>query len=329
MSKDAGLLDASMFRRLAEQLREWSTTILAAADAGEVERTRETLRLHIDWLDESGDAVRPEAFETSTWQACRLGRGSRWNKTLQEYGNYGPAFLLQCLVFSFSLRGSRGSLGPEPFKEAVLQALRTLPHALRGAAEAVVTKCKYPSAATISRYRLHLDVAYMQLMQEKHRDLNERSGIYLAMMDSSPQGGRDWLLHEYSFISDACLVAAFDAASSTWAITHGHEAIDDHELHDVLQSLHCVIRKAIRRHILPPTGIGSLHQNVSHKFHAFLHGLRLECGSWAETQHLISKYFAICTDMGVESKLTMAEAVAGELFSYWCDFNMDDDEGGA
>ena len=136
------------------------------------------------------------------------------------------------------------------------------------------------------------------------------------------------MLHEYSFISDACLVAAFDAASSTWAITHGHEAIDDHELHDVLQSLHCVIRKAIRRHILPPTGIGSLHQNVSHKFHAFLHGLRLECGSWAETQHLISKYFAICTDMGVESKLTMAEAVAGELFSYWCDFNMDDDEGG-
>ena len=284
MSKDAGLLDASMFRRLAEQLREWSTTILAAADAGEVERTRETLRLHIDGLGESGDAVRPEAFETSTWEAIRStsltkGGDGAYNKTLREFGTYAPALLLQCLVFSFSLRGSRGSLGPEPFKEAVLQALRTLPHALRGAAEAVVTKCKYPSAATISRYRLHLDVAYMQLMREKHRDLNERSGIYLAMMDSSPQGGRDWLLHEYSFISDACLVAAFDAASSTWAITHGHEAIDDHELHDVLQSLHCVIRKAIRRHILPPTGIGSLHQNVSHKFHALLHGLRLECGS--------------------------------------------------
>ena len=89
MSKDAGLLDASMFRRLAEQLREWSTTILAAADAGEVERTRETLQLHVDLLDESADAVRPEAFETSTWQASRLGRGGGWNKTLREFGNYG------------------------------------------------------------------------------------------------------------------------------------------------------------------------------------------------------------------------------------------------
>ena len=99
MSKDAGLLDASMFRRLAEQLREWSTTILAAADAGEVERTREKLRLHIDWLDESADAVRPEAIGTSTWQARRLGNYGAWNKTLRETGNYGPAFLLQCLVF--------------------------------------------------------------------------------------------------------------------------------------------------------------------------------------------------------------------------------------
>ena len=73
MSKDAGLLDASMFTQLANQLRGWSTTILAAADAGEVERSRETLRLHIDWLDESADALRPEAFETWSWQTSRLG----------------------------------------------------------------------------------------------------------------------------------------------------------------------------------------------------------------------------------------------------------------
>ena len=58
-----------------------------------------------------------------------------------------------------------------------------------------------PSPATISRYRLFLDHAHMQHMRALHRTMVEAGGVCYGLMDSSPQGRRDYLMQRYLYIS--------------------------------------------------------------------------------------------------------------------------------
>eukprot|EP00959_Pyramimonas_sp_CCMP1952_P410572 8604155-Pyramimonas_sp.AAC.1 len=72
-----------------------------------------------------------------------------------------------------------------------MQALRILPMALQDAAKQIMADNLLPSAATLRRSRLYLDVVWMLVHRDKRRNLVADDAAIYSMMDSSPQGGRD------------------------------------------------------------------------------------------------------------------------------------------
>ena len=57
-----------------------------------------------------------------------------------------------------------------------------------------------------------MDVAWMVRMREKHREMIVDGGFLFGMLDSSPQGGRNWLMVEYSYVRGEASLAALDSA---------------------------------------------------------------------------------------------------------------------
>ena len=60
-----------------------------------------------------------------------------------------------------------------------------------------------PSAPTISRYQITLDVAYALWWRDRWLQSLSRSTLVYMMADSSPQFQRDWFIVECSILEDA------------------------------------------------------------------------------------------------------------------------------
>ena len=69
-----------------------------------------------------------------------------------------------------------------------------------------------PSGSKISRSMLLLDVAYVCYWQERLTGFNAGDNLVYLWLDSSPQGGVDWLLSIVRFVKrdqvQACVQAA-------------------------------------------------------------------------------------------------------------------------
>ena len=68
----------------------------------------------------------------------------------------------------------------------------------------MVSDAPNPDPASLSRWRVQVDVAFMKWEQQRYSFLlgdgpHER-GLY-ALCDSSPQGGRDWMMTEVHMLS--------------------------------------------------------------------------------------------------------------------------------
>ena len=59
-----------------------------------------------------------------------------------------------------------------------------------------LAKQPMPDKSTISRFQLALDVGFMMLMRDFHKELIAGGGVVYILSDSSPQGGNDWQLSE-------------------------------------------------------------------------------------------------------------------------------------
>eukprot|EP00974_Lingulodinium_polyedra_P107114 10369905-Lingulodinium_polyedra.AAC.1 len=75
-----------------------------------------------------------------------------------------------------------------------------------------------PSPASLSRARFYADLAWMRTMARKHQALIEGGGLLFGMLDSSPQGGRNWLLSEYTCLLPDSLDRASEALETMWAM---------------------------------------------------------------------------------------------------------------
>eukprot|EP00959_Pyramimonas_sp_CCMP1952_P031485 660324-Pyramimonas_sp.AAC.1 len=84
--------------------------------------------------------------------------------------------------------------------------------------DTVLSGTMWPSPATISRARLYLDVAWMLHMSGVHLGIVKHNGVLFPMFDSSPQGGRNWCLMEYTHISDDRPGHVFRIAHRTGAL---------------------------------------------------------------------------------------------------------------
>ena len=137
-----------------------------------------------------------------------------------------------------------------------------------------------------------------------------------VMLDSSPQGGRDYLMHEYLYISSQDLSVAFAASENMMQVLRDESLAVDAVV-SVTGSLEDIVRRAFHVHVYPPVGIGSRRSSLPHKFQATYHAMRLESHTWELTQRLADLCFVMTTDMGVESRLCDAESTAATLFPHW------------
>ena len=87
-------------------------------------------------------------------------------------------------------------------------------------------------------------------------DMIKAGGSIYCMIDSSPQGGRNWILSEYTYISDEKLETAGAAAESMSILAGNITDVENFE--EDMRARSKVLQDCFQQgHILPPTALGS------------------------------------------------------------------------
>ena len=115
-----------------------------------------------------------------------------------------------------------------------------------------------PSAYTLSRANLQVDIAYTLVLRKElqARKAKALKAWMFLKVDSSPQGGKDWLLAETVTLTTedvAKLMVAFNTLADFEQGTSEHA--------DASQE----VFRIFLSHVLPPTALGSKHSNVIQK----------------------------------------------------------------
>ena len=311
------LFDIKVFEKLGQTLREWAPVIEQNMRL-EPAATRSLLEVFIKWADDCVKAMLPETFAAWTWQGNKR-RGGALQPVLQQRGGYNAEFLCQTLMFTFMVRGT-GSSKPvsNPYGLVVHRVLQTMPPHVRQMAEDMIAGSTWPSPMVIVRGRLYLDVAYMLSWQARHAKLHENEeedSALFSMVDSSPQGGRDWLMHAETNIPSSKLPEALMLAESLSDLVT--KCVEEEDALPELAAAQESLADVLSQHLLPPAALGSRHSSADHKFHAFVHGVRLENADWMLTSKHLGSIFAMTTDMGAERQLVGKEVSVQQFFEYW------------
>jgi hypothetical protein len=178
-----------MFRWIADSVAGWSSDILqAAVNAESREERRLQLEQMVTWLREVDRSSNESELINSRLQ---IGEFGNWNHRLQKFASYKAGFLLECLVLTFALRSA------SDLKSTLVHAVQVLPPVWRSSLLSLMRDdASLPSAATLTRARLLVDVAFMLMQQRIFRDLLQTRPVLYGLVDSSPQGGRNWELFE-------------------------------------------------------------------------------------------------------------------------------------
>ena len=313
------LFQRDMFTRMAQSLRGWTERIAL----GDLE-CRNLCASYVDWLDDCSAALLKDAAETWVYSK-NLGRGGNWRESSRSHGSYAPLFLVHALIFSFSLRTTQKSIGtPNNALQTILRrALHCFAPELRSAIDNMIANIALPSAATMSRHKFIFDIVWMKTMADFHRCIVDDDALLFGMMDSSPQGGRNWLMSEYSGLRGRDLLDAARAAQAMAELANAPVRPDD--LQWQLRVNADVLKDAFFTHVLPPSGLGSRHGSAAHKCHTWLHQHRLECFDWRSVRRMLLCYFSVAEDKGPEQKLGKIKTSAGAMFPWWIDIRFDDD----
>ena len=146
-----------------------------------------------------------------------------------------------------------------------------------------------------------------------------------CLWDSSPRGGREWLLGELYIVKDEDL-ETFVTAMEELAELRKQTASEHADPEDREAELVRAMAKAVWHLILPPVCLGAKAMSLADKFAAVLHALRLLSSSWQMCSFLLGRVVAVCSDLGTESKLgSLPEYDANRLYSHWDETALVDD----
>ena len=87
----------------------------------------------------------------------------------------------------------------------------------------------FPSPAMLCRGRFLLDVAFMALMSDVFEALCLNGAVLYGLLDSSPQGGRNYLMTEVFYIAECYILICFEAALALTEFAKGnvHKEFDE------------------------------------------------------------------------------------------------------
>ena len=165
-----------------------------------------------------------------------------------------------------------------------------------------------PSPPTISRARAQVDAALMLCMRDCLYVVDGTPKRVCLMVDSSPQGGRDYELALAAVVSVENL-CKWQEATDTMFMWAQQSANSDSDLKEHLATLTSA-RALYTTHALPPVVIGRGRSSLSDKVHAVLHALRLESKDIGALVALLKSVCAITTDFGVEAGLARIEPIS-------------------
>jgi len=224
---------------------------------------------------------------------------------------------------------------------------------------AAVDAGRVPKATQLSHARVIFGVAFMKWMQGHNAELVPAPEMYrivpslkehtraslgltscvrTALLDSSPMGGRNWLVHEYFTYSAEDAVRAYDAqvelilihlnGDDIEAIDVDDDIFDDGDddefggadFHSVQEgrtqsaaskrsSLSDVIIRTCDHHIGPLTAHGCREAKLVQKIHNVLYATYLETGSWPGVLAHARSVISWTSDLGTESGIGKAPAV--------------------
>ena len=167
-----------------------------------------------------------------------------------------------------------------------------------------------PSRTVLYRHRLTVSLAVCRVLALHNTSLlNDPDGIVSwATMDSSPQGGYDWVLCGITTLSLRDAQRAFDISLELCT-----PALDNDEAASKVADLQSMLH--LRQGV--PTAVGSGRATIRHKTHAFLHALRLQCDSWPHVIGLTDSILSYTGDLGTEQRVVELRCKLTDLFGDW------------
>jgi hypothetical protein len=328
-------LESGMFLSLADDIRTWVRTL---AEHSVTEDVSTLCQFWVEWLEGLHHGTSPKAHEQHMWQSCRSGGGSMQPELAPGLGPahrsiFRPAFMLQALVLCFDLRSSAS------LRRVVEQSVKLLSPSWSVALSTMLSSMRHvvPSAASLTRHRLFVDVAYMRWMRDLHQQLLATDTCFYNMLDSSPQGRYNYEIFQYVAIEGCKLVETMRLVEDIWGFKDDWEKLQEEDdlpiLRELVESQAGVfedIRAAFVSHCHPATSLGSSASSLGHTMHAVAHTNRLETHTWSDVRAKLLHSVSMTSDMGTEFGLTSIEKVkVQEFFPHWDCLAFEADELGA
>ena len=246
-------------------------------------------------------------------------------KAIAKSAPYRAAFVIQVLLQCDLLKSDTS------LKDSVKQALGLiLLKSLLCMFLDMVEEHVNPSQSQISRWRLLLDAACMMQTRLRRQEdwMQGRSSVRWMMVDSSPQGGRDY---ELVVLGQAYLDDLQHALSLMDVMKNKsleRESYEDDEVFSAeQQELQGTLEQLLVLERPPPVVLGSGRTSLPDKFSATAHALFLETGSSDCLTRLTSEIVSCTSDLGTEFNIVRVEgAKLSELFP-WFSEDMDMAEG--
>ena len=173
---------------------------------------------------------------------------------------------------------------------------------------------RMPKFFDATKARSVADLAYMMCMRTVNED-NEF--VRYLQVDSSPQGGRDFLNVLVAQIKTALLPRLFWLAKSLAQKANEFVACVDGPVQTALLDESFEQQRELRANIglhgLPTVLLGMGRATTQHKISALVHAFRLECSSAQVLQRYVETFFNIAPDFGVESGIPSVKPFAASM----------------
>ena len=344
--KPCVVLNRDVFAHLTDALESWLPDLVSCAQTEEQreETTMELRRFHT-WALQCAFSLSPANIRAHRVVAGgkfarRALVGRRREKptagqavTGELHGRYASWFVLHSVLLCHHLLQDadmgkvlelsiRCAFPPEVARQ-LLQLLEGMP---------------VPHAASISRWRLQVDVAFMLWQRKQHAAMVSRDDdagdipLYV-LSDSSPQGGRDWLLtetHVAGLIKTP--METFEVACTLICRLQAMREASDRDITEdaklEIDRLASELQSSFAVEVSPPVGLGYRHTDTIHKAHALTHQLFLLIGP-GRLQGWIRRIASLTTDFGVESGLTKHKYHLGVLCPHAATMTFQDEGGDA
>ena len=286
-----GDVDIHLLKSIASHVRGFASNLIGE---GGIQHQEQAAAVHKDLCRFQGliDELDPVAVQ-STIHNVTAGEGPAQQKTIP----YRAAFVIQVLLQCDLLRTDAS------LKDSVKQALALIiPKSLLPMFLDMVEEYISPSPGQISRWRLLLDAAFMLWTRNDRRKAwsEDRSFARWLMVDSSPQGGRDYelLVMSYASVSDLPILVSLADVMNNMCVDRPSE-LDD-EFISSQEQLQRQIQELLVMERPPPVVLGSGRTSLPDKFAATMHALFLETGSSKDLRTLTSEVVSSTSDLGTE-----------------------------